>query len=193
VRRVLSFVPGLQNRRVGAWLASALLGMVAGAAALAQPALAWGSNYDDVISGVNVHIALPEQAMTAGYSWTMGPSVLHLTNGSGGHLYMTNKNTGAMIWSAGDYPGTNKVLIFQNDGNLVLYNQAGYPSWASNTWSGCDKSSDYPYWQKVLGLQQDGNFVVYCRHQKSNADYAYDPLWSTGTWCHSPGSYVCDP
>lgn len=185
-----------KRKRFGAWLAAALVGVVAGVPALAHPALAWGSSYDTVISGVRVHIAYPEQALTAGHTWTMGPSILHVTDGSSGHMYMTNKHNGAVIWSAGDYPGPNKMLLFQNDGNLVLYNQALKPSWASNTWKQCKATPvKYPYWAKVLGLQQDGNFVVYCIHQEGGATpkIIYQPLWSTGTYCHSPGSPICDP
>jgi hypothetical protein len=107
---------------------------------------------------------------------------------------MTNKHTGRIIWSAGDYPGPNKILVFQKDGNLVLYNRAVKASWASNTWKQCKESPhEYPYWNTVLGLQQDGNFVVYCKHQTGNGKTVYQALWSTGTWCHAPGSNICDP
>lgn len=177
------------RRKIGAWLVVVLLAAVAGAGSLASPAFAWGYSYDTVISGVKVHMAFPEQALSAGNSWTMGPSILHLTDGSGGHLYMTNKHTGAVIWSAGDYPGRNKILIFQNDGNLVLYNEGLHASWASNTWNKC---TDTRYYSKELGLQQDGNFVVYCHENGAGAGH-YTPLWSTNTWCRSPGSDYCKP
>jgi hypothetical protein len=196
--RMLAVVAGAQGsgrRKIGTWILTLLLGVAAGAGALAEPALATGGSYDTVISGVKVHIAEAEQSLTAGHSWTMGPSVLHLTGGSGGHLYMTNKHTGVTIWSAGDYPGANKILVFQTDGNLVLYNQGLHASWASNTWKQCKATpADFPYWGKVLGLQQDGNFVVYCRHLDQYGDkWLYQALWSTGTYCHAPGSDICDP
>ena len=171
------------RRKIGVWLVVVVLGAVAGAGSLASPAFAWGRTYDTVISGVKVHVAWPEQALSAGSSWTMGPSILHLTDGPGGHLYMTNKHTGAVIWSAGDYPGPNKILIFQKDGNLVLYNEGLHAEWASNTWNKCNGDLEI----KALGLQQDGNFVLYCVTTK------YTPLWSTNTWCRSPGSDYCKP
>jgi hypothetical protein len=75
-----------QRGKIGTWLLTVLLAIAAGAGALSEPALATGGSYDTVISGVKVHIAAAEQSLTAGHSWTMGPSVLHLTGGSGGRL-----------------------------------------------------------------------------------------------------------
>lgn len=54
-------------------------------------------------------------------------------------------------------------LIFQNDGNLVLYNRNGSSRWASNT-NRKGASAEF---------QQDGNLVVYNRSGKA--------LFSTGT------------
>ncbi|MGF1429806.1 hypothetical protein [Kitasatospora sp. LaBMicrA B282] len=55
------------------------------------------------------------------------------------------------------------TLTMQNDGNLVLYDQADHACWASGTqpngWE-----ADY---------QQDGNFVVY--------DVSRHPLWASNT------------
>ena len=80
-------------------------------------------------------------------------------------------------------------LVYQGDGNLVLYNEGLHASWASNTWNKC---TDTRYYSKELGLQQDGNFVVYCHENGAGAGH-YTPLWSTNTWCRSPGSDYCKP
>ena len=65
-----------------------------------------------------------------------------------------------------------------------------HAEWASNTWNKCnDVNNGY---SKELGLQQDGNFVVYCVQADVPKDH-YTPLWSTNTWCRSPGSDYCKP
>lgn len=55
-------------------------------------------------------------------------------------------------------------LVFQGDGNLVLYDFQGKPLWASNT-DGKDAS--------FLSLQGDGNLVIYSTQGK--------PLWASNT------------
>jgi hypothetical protein len=139
----------------------------------AASASGYGAAWDVTINGVKVHMSLPVQALAAGsqgHSWTFGPSTLILSAGAKGHLYMINKHTKKVIWSAGDYPGKNKILQWQKDGNLVLYNQAVKPGWASGTYKKCkvDKPGDYPYQKVALGLQDDGNMVIYCYHQNGN-------------------------
>lgn len=56
------------------------------------------------------------------------------------------------------------ALIFQGDGNLVLYKQGGTPLWSSGTH---DKSADY------VVMQSDGNLVIYDSQDR--------PLWGSGT------------
>jgi len=53
--------------------------------------------------------------------------------------------------------------IFQNDGNLVVYNSIGQPLWASRT-------NGHP--NDVLAIQNDGNVVIY----NGNT-----PIWATHT------------
>jgi hypothetical protein len=48
---------------------------------------------------------------------------------------------------------TGYLFIFQDDGNLVLYNRTRQPLWASNT-----RSSNPP---NLLAIQTDGNMVLY--------------------------------
>lgn len=60
----------------------------------------------------------------------------------------------------------NYVLVMQGDGNLVLYNGARKPVWASNT-NGHNGA--------FATMQTDGNFVVYADQARQHA------LWATGT------------
>ena len=62
------------------------------------------------------------------------------------------------------------MLVYQSDGNLVLYRTGGGPLWASGTMGrGVGKAV----------MQGDGNLVVY--------NGSGQPLWASGTWGH-PGS-----
>jgi hypothetical protein len=56
-------------------------------------------------------------------------------------------------------------LVWQGDGNLVLYTTAGSPVWSSDTWGSSFKQ---------LAFQDDGNLVIY--------DASRTALWSTDTW-----------
>ena len=59
-------------------------------------------------------------------------------------------------------------LVMQGDGNLVLYDNAGHPLWASNT-------SGHPdVWDVVM--QGDGNLVIY--------NFQSRPLWASNTAGH---------
>jgi len=60
-------------------------------------------------------------------------------------------------------------LVWQWDGNLVLYTATGAPVWASNT----DGRG------KALAFQADGNLVVY---RVTGPITPGDALWSSGTW-----------
>jgi hypothetical protein len=54
----------------------------------------------------------------------------------------------------------------QNDGHLVLYNNANYPAWGSGRWG-------QQYAGSRLVLQDDGNLVIYLPNGQ--------PLWATNT------------
>jgi hypothetical protein len=74
-------------------------------------------------------------------------------------------------------PSTGVRLLYQTDGNLVIYNAAWSPLWAINCWFTC-------YGIGPAGLatmQTDGNFVVY------NGNGA--PVFHTHTYGH-PGAYL---
>jgi len=72
--------------------------------------------------------------------------------------------SGESIWS----PGGQFRLVMQSGGNLVLYDAAGRPLWASGT---NRKPRD---WAR---MQRDGNFVVYSKAGRA--------LWATGTERHT--------
>jgi hypothetical protein len=59
-------------------------------------------------------------------------------------------------------PGGQFNLVFQSDGNLVLYDPLWKPLWASNT----ANEGAFRAW-----MQTDGNFVIY--------NHAWRPLWAT--------------
>ncbi|HEY2370323.1 MAG TPA: lectin, partial [Polyangiaceae bacterium] len=69
------------------------------------------------------------------------------------------------LWSTGT-SGAGHTLAMQGDGNLVLYDAASKPVWASNT-SG--------HVGATLAVQNDGNLVVY---------QAGTPLWASNTSGH---------
>lgn len=105
--------------------------------------------------------------------------------------------------TSGTYPQGRFALVFQQDGNLVLYLQEGggvipptrQALWASNTNGGggqrCPMQDDgnlviydgrnNPVWASGTNgnpgaygkMQDDGNFVIY--------DSGDNPLWATGT------------
>lgn len=68
-------------------------------------------------------------------------------------------------WQTGS---VSSILLFQHDGNFVLYNRDYKPLWATNT---------NEHWWKLggyeLDLQGDSNVVVY--------DANGDALWASGT------------
>lgn len=66
-----------------------------------------------------------------------------------------------------DYVQVGKSrLIFQRDGNLVLYDENGFTRWVSNT---ANRGT-------IAYFQDDGNFVVYVNGGR---------LWASNTCCHS--------
>ena len=80
----------------------------------------------------------------------------------------TQLTPGQQIWS----PDGRYRLIFQTDGNLVIYRNDGAAVW----WTGTVGISPYS-----ARMQTDGNFVVY--------DTALNAPWHTYTW-GNPGAYL---
>jgi hypothetical protein len=79
------------------------------------------------------------------------------------------------------YRTPKACLIFQNDGNLVVYDENGVARWDSGTWGFVDSYADF---------QTDGHLVIYARNGA--------PLWGSVThgnpgatlWVQSDGNVV---
>ncbi len=95
---------------------------------------------------------------------------------AGGTGTSASRLMGGEALHAGDYLESSDGrfrLIYQYDGNLVLYDTAGVPLWASGT----DGTST-----GAVAMQTDGNLVMY--------DAGSGPVWtSEGSYGH-PGAYL---
>ncbi|MGW7202994.1 mannose-binding protein [Streptomyces sp. NPDC054837] len=68
---------------------------------------------------------------------------------------------------------TNRIrMVMQTDGNLVVYNEQGKPTWASMTFGANHRAI----------FQQDGNLVIH------NGDDR--PIWASQTWGHEGAQLV---
>lgn len=74
-------------------------------------------------------------------------------------------NRNQATWSSGTYGNTPYYLIMQSDGNLVMYSTNRSPIWNSRTFG---RGNSY------LELQEDGNLVIY--------NYQGASTWSSGTF-----------
>lgn len=99
-----------------------------------------------------------------------------ITSGSGRYklVYQADGNlvlysVSSPLWASGTLGRGVGKAVMQGDGNLVIYNAANQPLWASGT-SGNPGST--------LAVQDDGNVVIY------RSDHV--PLWATNTVQHPP-------
>ncbi|HYN96595.1 MAG TPA: hypothetical protein VES42_22355 [Pilimelia sp.] len=121
------------------------------------------------------------QWLDRGRAWTFGnvELVLHTT----GDLKIHPRgNRGVTYWSTGTAGSGATQLLFQRDGNLVLYT-AGYEDavWSSKTNDRCARSQQL---LPALSLQSDSNMVVYCfkyEFEAPEVPYQKTALWSTRT------------
>lgn len=104
------------------------------------------------------------------YTWTAAKAKL-VMQGTDGNLviYCLTKNSAP--WSS-QTAGSHGVLVFQKDGNLVIYNHLSTPRtaiWSTNTYghTGQDIFAE---------MQDDSNFVIY-----SGGNSPSDALWSSHT------------
>jgi hypothetical protein len=95
---------------------------------------------------------------------------------SGGGATILNARQSLYPGNSISSPNGRFVLIYQTDGNLVLYDY-GNAAWAINCWPVCTG----PYSAGVTTMQTDGNFVVY--------DAGGAPVWHTYTY-GNPGAYL---
>ena len=72
------------------------------------------------------------------------------------------------FWSSGAQNGSPGIAVMQADGNLVLYDAANHPYWASNT-GGVGAPPSYK-----LFVQDDRNIVIYDSNGKA--------IWASNTW-----------
>lgn len=123
--------------------------------------------------GVQVHLNWAYQWLDRGRSWEFGNA--RLTLRTDGNLVLANKHNGWVYWSTGTAGRGATQLLWQEDGNLVLYT-ARYERavWASGTNGDCGQAVP------LLGLQQDSNFVIYCALW-INGRIALGAIWHTNT------------
>jgi hypothetical protein len=73
---------------------------------------------------------------------------------------------GEALWNTQTSGSTASLVVMQGDGNLVMYDGGGGVHWSSNTWGNPGA------W---LTVQSDGNLVIYSA--------GGSPLWSSNTCC----------
>jgi hypothetical protein len=83
---------------------------------------------------------------------------------SDGNLVLYRQSNGQALWDTKTYGKNVNRTIFQNDGNLVIYNTSNNAVWASNT----DRRGG-----TRVTVQDDGNFVMYNAQNQA--------LWATNT------------
>lgn len=94
---------------------------------------------------------------------------------SDGNLVLYRQSNGQALWATGTDRRNVKQTIFQNDGNLVIYNTSNQAVWASNT--------DRRGGTKLI-VQDDGNFVMYNAQNQA--------LWASNTVasCTNSSGYI---
>jgi CHAP domain len=83
---------------------------------------------------------------------------------SDGNFVLYRRSNNQPLWASGTDRRNVKHTVFQNDGNLVIYNTSNNPIWASNT----DRRSG-----TRLTVQDDGNVVMYTAQGQA--------VWHTNT------------
>lgn len=167
-------------RRLAALSAGALVlgsgALIPSVAIAATP----GGSSDTTIRGVRVHIALPEQWLNSGGSWTFGNA--HLLLRGDGNLVIQKKNTTTVKWQSNTANQGVVKMLFKHNGDLQLLTSSGRVIWHTKTDSPfeCDQSVGE---SQALGLQNDSNFVIYCgfENPQGNGLENYDPIWATNT------------
>jgi hypothetical protein len=171
-------------------VAAAVAIAVAASVAVQSPAMAangpegvpivQGAYFPDAyINGVHTPLSKAYQWLDQGKLWSFGNVYLQLRSGN---LELHRQSNDATVWHTSTLGSGATQLLFQRDGNLVLYT-AGYKKavWSSRTQNGC-LSPDQP----ILSLQGDSNMVIYCARELNLGDaiawaVRLPAIWSTGT------------
>ncbi|WP_143621580.1 hypothetical protein [Streptomyces tsukubensis] len=109
------------------------------------------SGHVDTKAGTSTEAPLviqPVATLNPGTSWKAARVKLSMQ--TDGNLVLYDQKEKRAIWSP-VVSGKGNFAVFQNDGNLVVYNAARYPIWASNA----DGFTD-----ATLTIKPDGNLVV---------------------------------
>jgi hypothetical protein len=168
------------HQRIKAIAAAAaiVVATVVGAASPASAAITLGGSFDYVKNGVSVHMAYPYQWLNAGDAWVFGHSRLVMQFDGNLVIYRLNDNgsLGNATWASGTAGRGATQMLFQPDGNLVLYTAGGAAVWASQTNARCVYGLT-----PTIGLQADSNFVIYCTYHATNGDIVANSIWATNT------------
>jgi hypothetical protein len=103
-------------------------------------------------------------AMPPGTSIKSTNQCFSLNAQSDGNLVLYRQSNGQALWDTKTYGRNVNRTIFQNDGNLVIYNTSNQAVWASNT----DRRGG-----TRVTVQDDGNFAMYNAQNQA--------LWATNT------------
>jgi hypothetical protein len=91
-------------------------------------------------------------AMLPGTSLKSSNQCFGLNAQSDGNLVLYNLKANRAIWNSGTYGRSVKNTVFQNDGNLVIYDSNNNAIWDTRT---------YGRGAKRITVQDDGNLVMY--------------------------------
>jgi hypothetical protein len=127
----------------------------------------WASN---TVSSCGNNQTRPENSLINNTTMPLGTTIkstnqcFSLNAQTDGNLVLYRKSNGQALWDTKTYGRNVNRTIFQNDGNLVIYNTSNNAVWASNT----DRRGG-----TRLTVQDDGNFVMYNAQNQA--------LWATNT------------
>jgi hypothetical protein len=131
------------------------------------------------INGLHTPMSKAYQWLDQGKLWPFGNVYMQLESGS---LELHRNSNDATVWHTSTVGSGATQLLFQRDGNLVLYT-AGYKKavWSSGTQNRCLSPE-----QPLLSLQDDSNMVIYCATELHMGDaivfaMRLPAIWSTGT------------
>ncbi len=119
------------------------------------PAVSWQSRTGSAVFFDSKNylsgILYPGSQLKSGQSISSGNGTYKLIMQTDGNFVLYDVPAGRALWNSGTFGNGNRAEL-QNDGNLVVYNNANIAMWNSGT-SG--KASSY------LAIQDDGNMVIY--------------------------------